>query len=156
MKTSNVSNDGKLTSSMEDYLEAISNLEKKNRVARVRDIASTLKVKMPSVTSALKVLRKNGLINYEKNSFIILTEKGADIANTITKKHNTLTRFLETILLITPNERAQDMACKMEHTVDCDTINRMTRFIDAFDKEMTGLGKIDAKKWKDLIEGKVK
>ena len=156
MKTSNASNDSKLTSNMEDYLEAISNLEKKNRVARVKDIAFTLKVKMPSVTSALKVLRENGLINYEKNSFIILTEKGTDIANTITTKHNTLTRFLETILLITPNERAQDMACKMEHTVDCDTINRMTRFIDAFDKEMTGLGKIDAKKWKDLIEGKVK
>ena len=136
MKTTIVSNNAKLTSNMEDYLEAIWNLEKKNRVARVRDIASTLKVKMPSVTSALKVLRENGLINYEKNSFIILTEQGAVIANEIVNKHITLTRFLETILLITPNERAQGMACKMEHAVDCDTINRMTRFIDVFEKEM--------------------
>ena len=102
------------------------------------------------------MLRENGLINYEKNSFIILTEKGVDIANTITKKHNTLTRFLETILLITPNERAQDMACKMEHAVDCDTINRTTRLIDCFEENMIGPGKIDAKKWKNFIEGKGK
>ena len=156
MKTTIVSNNAKLTSNMEDYLEAIWNLEKKNRVARVRDIASTLKVKMPSVTSALKVLRENGLINYEKNSFIILTEQGADIASMITTKHNTLARFLKTVLLITPNERVQDMACKMEHAVDCDTTSRLTRFIDAFEEEMINQGNMVAGKWKDITEGKEK
>ena len=95
-----------LTSNMEDYLEAIRNLEKANRVARVKDIAKTLKVKMPSVTGALKVLREKGLINYEKNSFISLTKEGLRISKEILNKHQTLTRFLETILLMEPKERA--------------------------------------------------
>ena len=46
-----------LSSSIEDYLEAIGNLEKKHRVARVKDIADNLNVQMPSVTGALKVLK---------------------------------------------------------------------------------------------------
>ena len=143
-----------LTSNMEDYLEAIRNLEKANRVARVKDIAKTLKVKMPSVTGALKVLREKGLINYEKNSFISLTKEGLKISKEILNKHQTLTRFLETILLIVPNERAQDMACKMEHAIDCDTTKRMTRMIDLFENGMIGSGKMSPEVWKDHIEGK--
>ena len=40
-----------LTQSLEDYLEAIYFLEKKSRVARVKDIAARLSVQMPSVTA---------------------------------------------------------------------------------------------------------
>jgi len=149
MKTKN---ENKLTSNMEDYLEAIMNLEKANRVARVKDIAQTLQVKMPSVTGALKVLREKGLINYEKNSFISLTKEGLKISKKILNKHQTLTRFLETILLI-PNGRAQDMACKMEHAIDCDTVERMTRLIDLFERGMMESGKISHKAWKEHIEG---
>ncbi len=150
MKTSTAS---KLTPSMEDYLESIGNLEKVNRVSRVKDIADDLKVKMPSVTGALKVLRGKGLINYEKNSFISLTKKGLKIANKVTTKHKTLARFLKTILLI-PNERAQDMACKMEHALDSDTEARMKRLIDSFEDKMMASGKIDRQEWKRFIEGK--
>ena len=145
--------ESKLSPSMEDYLEAIWNLEKVNRVARVKDIADSLRVKMPSVTAALKVLREKGLANYRKNSFISLTDTGIEIAATIVSKHRTLSRFLETILLV-PYERAQDMACKMEHAIDCDTLDRMARLIDSFEEEMMGSGGMDAKKWKRLIEGK--
>lgn len=45
-----------LTKSNEDYLEAIGLLSEKNGTAQVRDIAEMLKVKMPSVTSAVKQL----------------------------------------------------------------------------------------------------
>lgn len=43
-----------LTKSNEDYLEAIGLLSEKSGTAQVRDIAEMLKVKMPSVTSAVK------------------------------------------------------------------------------------------------------
>ena len=147
-----ITTESKLTSNMEDYLETIMNLEKANRVARVKNIANNLKVKMPSVTAALKVLKEKGLINYEKNSFISLTKNGLKIAKTIITKHKTLTRFLETILLI-PFERAQDMACKMEHAIDYDAVTRMTRLIDSFENKMMASGKIDREGWKRLIEG---
>ena len=51
---------------MEDYLEAIYNLDKEKRVVRVRDIAKRLGVKMPTVTNMLKTLSKKGMIDYEK------------------------------------------------------------------------------------------
>jgi Mn-dependent DtxR family transcriptional regulator len=63
-----------LTSAMEDYLEAIYHLEKERRIARVRDIANRLGVKMSSVTSALKSLGGRGLIQYDPHQFITLTE----------------------------------------------------------------------------------
>jgi len=42
----------KLSSTMEDYLEAIAALKKQNDVARVRDIGGLLGVKSSSVNSA--------------------------------------------------------------------------------------------------------
>jgi len=46
---------------MEDYLEAIFDLDKDKRVVRVRDIAKRLDVKMPTVTSMLRTLNDRGL-----------------------------------------------------------------------------------------------
>ena len=47
--------DEQLSNSMEDYLEAISALKQKKKYVRVKDIAKEMKVRMPSVTGALKV-----------------------------------------------------------------------------------------------------
>jgi DtxR family Mn-dependent transcriptional regulator len=114
----------KLTPSLEDYLEAILQLEEKNRVARVKDIAEMLSVQMPSVTGALKNLKGKGLIDYEKNSFINLTEQGKDIAETILKKHHILVKFLEESLLI-EHAKAEEEACRIEHSIDLDTARRI-------------------------------
>lgn len=55
----------KLTSAMEDYLEAIYHLEQERRIARVRDIALKLNVRMSSVSAALKTLGSRDLIKYD-------------------------------------------------------------------------------------------
>lgn len=126
----------KLTPSLEDYLEAILQLEEKNRVARVKDIAELLSVQMPSVTGALKNLKGKGLIDYEKNSFINLTEQGKDIAETILKKHHILVKFLEESLLI-ERGKAEEEACRIEHSIDLDTARRIknisTYLIESFE-----------------------
>ena len=57
-----------LTKSNEDYLEAIGLLSEKNGTAQVRDIAEMLKVKMPSVTSAVKQLADMGLVEYTRQA----------------------------------------------------------------------------------------
>jgi len=49
------------TASMEDYLEAIANLGEGRKVVRVKQISEMLRVKMPSVTSALKKLSEQKL-----------------------------------------------------------------------------------------------
>ncbi len=112
-----------LSPSLEDYLEAILILENRHRVARVRDIAAHLNVQMPSVTGALKNLREKGLVNYEKNSFISLTDEGKTAAEDIFNKHSVLVEFLEKILLL-PHSRAVEQACNIEHVIDSETAER--------------------------------
>ena len=55
-----------LTSSLEDYLEVISNYLNKYNKVRAVDIAKELNVSRASVSEALKRLGKQGLINYAK------------------------------------------------------------------------------------------
>jgi len=114
----------KLTPSLEDYLEAILQLEEKNRVARVKDIAEKLSVQMPSVTGALKNLKSKGMIEYEKNSFINLTDQGKVLAKAVLKKHTILLRFLEQTLFLAPEKAALE-ACRIEHSIDQETAKRL-------------------------------
>ena len=139
----------KLTTSLEDYLEAILFLEEKNRVARVKDIAEYLSVQMPSVTGALKTLRVKELVEYERNSFINLTKEGLKIAKSIRKKHDILHGFLKNILLLS-EDIADDEACKIEHAIDQSTAVRINNLTD-FITQMIEDKKIDEKQWQKVI-----
>jgi len=114
----------KLSPSLEDYLETILRLEKKYRVARVKDIAKSMGVQMPSVTGALKNLREKGLVNYEKNSFISLTDAGVKAAKAVDVKHLILEEFFRDILMLTP-EKASEEACGVEHMISGETAERL-------------------------------
>jgi len=135
----------KLTPSLEDYLEAILQLEQKNRVARVKDIAERLSVQMPSVTGALKNLKSKGMIEYEKNSFINLTPRGQEIARSVLGKHEILTEFLKKGLLLSPRI-AEEEACRIEHSIDQDTavrIKNLTEYLaSSFEGKTEKLEKI--------------
>ncbi|MFH0727821.1 MAG: metal-dependent transcriptional regulator [Pseudomonadota bacterium] len=118
-----------LTSTMEDYLEAIFDLDKDKRVVRVRDIAKRLDVKMPTVTSMLRTLNDRGLVNYEKYEFVELTNTGADVGREMRRRHQVLFTFLTRILKIEA-ETADGEACKMEHTLSVATLESLTDFME--------------------------
>jgi DtxR family Mn-dependent transcriptional regulator len=118
-----------LSESLEDYLETILDLEKTNKVARVKDIAEKMGVLRGSVTGALKNLAEKNLINYQPYSFITLTRKGATIAMEITRRHEVLKDFLHNVLLLDP-EKAEQNACRMEHGMDRAAIDRLVQFIE--------------------------
>jgi DtxR family Mn-dependent transcriptional regulator len=118
-----------LSESLEDYLETILDLEKTNKVARVKDIAEKMGVLRGSVTGALKNLAEKKLINYEPYSFITLTRKGATIAMEIARRHEVLKDFLHNVLLLDP-EKAEQNACRMEHGMDRAAIDRLVQFIE--------------------------
>jgi DtxR family Mn-dependent transcriptional regulator len=140
-----------LTQSLEDYLEAIYHLEKRNRVARVKDIAEFLSVQMPSVTGAVKNLKQRKLVNYEKNSFISLTDKGHTLARSVLRRHEALQTFLEEVLLIPPEE-AKEIACKLEHSIDPEITLRI-RNCTQYLKENVFQKSVSAEEWRDLIAG---
>ncbi len=133
-----------LTSAMEDYLEVIYHLEQESRIARVRDIAKRLGVKMSSVSSALKILGTRGLIRYDPHQFITLTEKGISRAKEIVRKHEILKRFLVSVLQI-DDTVAEDNACKIEHYLDPQVINKLIRFL-----EFIQTCPVDQSKWMEI------
>lgn len=120
---------GKLSSNMEDYLEAIAVLGKRHKVARVRDISRLMNVKTPSVTGALNTLSENGFVVHEKYGYVELTAKGKSLAQDIQNRHDMLVKFLTGILGLDPEIAAED-ACKMEHSVSPPTLEKLTKFIE--------------------------
>lgn len=114
----------KLTKSNEDYLEAIGLLAEKSGTAQVRDIAKMLNVKMPSVTTGVKHLADMGLVQYTQYAPVKLTEKGAQKAKEIIERHATIFRFLSEALQIS-DERADKIACQMEHIMTAEEIQRL-------------------------------
>lgn len=118
-----------LTSTMEDYLEAIYDLNQEHSSVRVRDIAQKLDVKMPTVTSMLKSLNEKGYVNYEKYEYVELTEQGENIGREMRYRHNVIYEFLAKTLEI--DLKTADMeACKIEHSLDSDTLKRMIAFMN--------------------------
>lgn len=125
--------DNKLSATLEDYLEAIKMLCDKKRFARVKEISKMLNVKMPSVTSALKRLKKKGLILYEKYGYIELTSNGNIIAKKIYNRHENIKEFFEKLLNI-DSEIAEENACKIEHSISEDIFNRILSFLNFLDE----------------------
>jgi len=116
--------DKKLSSNMEDYLEAILSASKEKGYAQVKDIQKALDVKMPSVSGALQNLKEQKFIKHEKYGHIFLTRKGKKVAEEILERHTALVKFLTDILLVDKNLAEQD-ACKMEHILSKQTFERV-------------------------------
>jgi DtxR family Mn-dependent transcriptional regulator len=114
-----------LSSSQEDYLEAVLDLVRTGRVARVRDIARRLNVGMPSVSVALRALRARGLVNYDPYQVITLTDRGQQLGEGVDRRHAALEDFLIRVLGVAP-EAARSNACRMEHAIDDEVLKRLT------------------------------
>lgn len=118
-----------LTPTMEDYLETIYNLDQKMKVVRVRDIAKSMGVKLPSVTSMLNTLKQKDLINHEKYEYVELSLKGEKVAREVALHHKIIFNFLTDILQIDPQIADED-ACKMEHAVSSATLKKLIEFVE--------------------------
>jgi DtxR family Mn-dependent transcriptional regulator len=123
-----------LSASLEDYLEAIFNLARKTDIARSRDIAEKLDVSKSSVTGALRLLKKKGLINYRPYDYITLTDAGRKTAAQIVKKHEILKSFFVDVLGLKAT-LAQNCACRAEHVLGQEVINKLLMFIEFVTQE---------------------
>ena len=88
----------KLSSQMEDYLEAIYQLCRDEGVARVKAIAGRLEVSNPSVVGAIRKLKGRNLVAQEPYGYVRLTVEGEKIAGAVTHRHEVLSEFLKDIL----------------------------------------------------------
>ncbi len=113
----------KIMESAENYLEAILILKKQLGEVRAIDIANYLSFSKPSVSNAMKQFRKNNYIIIDDSGFIILTQKGMDIATSIYEKHYLLTNFL--MGLGVSEKTAKEDACKIEHYISEESFNKI-------------------------------
>ena len=118
--------------SAENYLETILILSQRKGKDDVRsiDIVNELEFSKPSVSVAMKNLRENGYITVNKDGYIRLTDKGAEIAEKMYERHTLLSKWL--ITLGVDEKTAVEDACRMEHVISAESFAAI--------KKHTGMG----------------
>lgn len=128
-----------LTSSYEDYIEAIYDLSLKgNGSVRSVDVAAELGFSKASVARATKNLREAGYIEQERYGEITLTDKGEAYGKRVLERHQVLRAFLIDILGVDV-ETANEEACEMEHTISQNTMNKWADWFYSQKTEQSGV-----------------
>lgn len=122
----------KIQESAENYLETILVISHRKGMVRSIDIVNELEFSKPSVSVAMKNLRENGYIEMDKDGYIMLLDKGREIAEKIYERHTTLSKYL-IALGVDPVVAAED-ACRIEHVISAESFEAIKNHI----KEKTG------------------
>lgn len=122
-----------LSSSQEDYLEAIYHVVEAKLVARSKDLVQRLGVNSSSVTQALNILSDKKLINYEPYGVVTLTQEGSRRALEVIRRHQALRDFFVRILHV-DEQTSEDAACRMEHNMPRVILDRLVSFIEYTDR----------------------
>ena len=117
----------KLTPSLEDYLEAIAQIDT-GEGARLTDIAQAMGIAKPSASKAVAQLKEKGLATQAHYGPVNLTEKGRTEAEIVAHKHATIKFFLQGFLGLDEITAEQD-ACLIEHAVSPKTIASLMDFL---------------------------
>lgn len=112
-----------LTSSMEDYLEAVLIIQKKRGYVRCVDVAEQLGVTKPSVSRAVKELSKSGHIIKTENGTLSLTEAGKHLAEQLYERHCFFTQHL--IAAGVDPKIAEHDACNLEHVISEESFQKL-------------------------------
>lgn len=118
----------------EMYLEAILVLSRTSSFVRSVDVGEYLGYSKPSVSRAMGLLRKGGLITMEPDGALLLTPTGREIAEKIYERHTVLSQVL--IGLGVPEQIAVEDACKIEHDISDVTFEIIKRHIAAYREEV--------------------
>lgn len=106
-----------VSSSAEDYLEALFQLESQGKKLTVTALADKLNRTKGTVVTALKKLAEQGLVVHRSYGEIVLTDQGREIGWRIDAKHECLTGFFNELLEI-EKSKAEEIACLIEHCLD--------------------------------------
>ncbi len=142
--------------SAEMYLETILVLSEKGAV-RAIDIAHTMNFSRPSVSVTIHNLEKEHYLKIDDDGYIVLEEKGLEIAKRIYERHTTLSLLLEVIGV--PKKIAEEDACKIEHDISEETFNCIKKAVKKStlaEKMKEASGKTAAKKTKTAAAKKSK
>lgn len=121
-----------LHESAEMYLETIYQLSMKQPAVRSIDVAEALNYSRPSVSRAVGLLKQDGYLEMDEDSFLLLTELGRRTAEKIYERHTVLTAAL--MALGVDEETAAEDACKIEHVISEKTLTAIKSYIAQYEK----------------------
>ncbi len=119
-----------LTSSMEDYLEAVLVIQQQKGYVRCVDVAELLDVKKPSVSRAVKELSKKKCLIKKDDGTLSLTEQGQQIY----EKHQFFTKRL--VEAGVPQDIAAQDACKLEYVISEISFKKLKEAVWINDREV--------------------
>lgn len=117
--------------SAEDYLERIYMLSKTSKVRSI-DIATDMGFTKASVSVAMKKLRENGYITFDRNNYIELTESGKALAIKVYEKHVVISQAL--MILGVPESIASEDACMIEHVLSDTSFEAIKQHISKYEE----------------------
>ena len=94
------------------YLEAIYVLLQKNAAIRSIDVCAYLGYSKPSVSRAVGLLKNSDHIAVDSDGYIMLTEKGKQVAEQLYERHTVLTNML--MALGIDEKTAAEDACRLD------------------------------------------
>ena len=97
----------------EMYLETIYILSQSSSAVRGIDVGGYMGFSKPSVSRAIGLLKKEGLVLTDAQGYIKLTKEGEERAKRIYERHTLLTQLF--IDLGVDEETAAEDACRVEH-----------------------------------------
>ena len=107
-------------------------MKERNGKVRSVDVATELDYSKPSVSRAIGILKKEGLITVDENGWIDLTEAGMQRAAAVYDRHNIIAGYLRDILGVDELTAERD-ACRIEHIISEESFSRMKeRFSSGF------------------------
>ena len=132
----------KISQSAEDYLERIHELIETKGSAHVADIAQSLNVGQPSVTSMVQKLADAGYLRYEKYRSLTLTDEGRAVAERIRDRHVVLAGFF-TLFGLDDETQARDIE-GIEHHLSPDTLDTLADLTQFFRENPDVLAKFQS------------
>lgn len=113
---------------MEDYLEAIYNLNQEKGYIATSDISDRLGVTPPTVSNMVTKLAEEGYLVHEKYRGMKLTESGVKLARSVIRRHQTVFDFLS--MLGIGKEIAYEDTEGIEHHLHPITLYKFGRLVD--------------------------
>ncbi len=122
-----------LGESGEMYLETIYILSEKTSNVRSIDIGAYMNFSKPSVSRAVGLLKKEGLVTIDEQGYIKLTGTGETAAKRIYERHTLLTRLF--IGLGVDDKTAAEDACRIEHYLSDKTFDAIKEHVRKYGPE---------------------
>lgn len=116
------------TSRLEDYLEAIYNLNEEKGYVSVADISERLTVKPPTVSNMIKNLADKGYLEHKKYRGMRLTPLGEKVARSVSKRHRIIWNLIS--MLGVDDETAYVDTEGIEHHVHPSTLRKFERLAE--------------------------